>query len=164
MSNKKAPIDTKETELELLTREINRLQIRRASIEQEAVEELKHASNNDARRRSQQVYKKSYRKGRKSAPDQYKSREAVVREQYSQKALNKFVKIKEEILQKYGRNSKSRSYHTPLLDLRRQEIRAGDFVRAVTTGRNYTDRGIVSRFSKDGSRVYFIDYQGIEQN
>ena len=113
----------------------------------------------------QQPHQRRSRRARSSTGSaQSLRREAVIKEQYSQKALTKFIRIREEIIAKYGRNSKSRSFERPLLDARHQELRAGDFVQALTTGRNYTDRGIVSRFSKDGSRVYFIDYRRQEQN
>ena len=164
MSDKKKSADTKVVELDYLAQEISRLQIRRASIEQEVAEQARRAENNVVALQGRTTRSRKHRGGSKPSVTQYKSRETVVREQYSQRALNKFVKIKEEILQKYGKNSRSRSFHTPLLDSRRQELRAGDFVRATTIGRNYPDRGIVSRFSKDGSRVFFIDFQGREQN
>ena len=51
-----------------------------------------------------------------------------------------------------------------LLGARQQELCIGAFVQALTLGKNYIDRGIVSKFSKDNSRACFIDYLEREQN
>ena len=183
MSDKQSKEPTKELELHFLTQEIERLNIRRQSIQGEIerrssavieaprTNELRgagqplHQESNRAQREHQSRKQSSCRKHKRNKGAQaQRSREVTIREQYSARALDRFVRTRERLLREVGSNSKSRGIHRPLLDARQQELRIGDFVRALTTGRNYTDRGIVSRFSKDGSRVYFIDYLDREQN
>ena len=152
MSDKRAKKDPQEIEIDILTREIERLRVRRQSLQHEREETAKRRESTRIVKCKSQQYSHT------------RTRQSVIEEQYSERALSKFVQIKERLIREYGANSKSRSFWRPLLDARRQELKVGDFVRALTKGRNYTDRGIVSRFSKDGSRVYFIDFRGQEQN
>ena len=163
MADKKECIESRETELQYITREIERLQVRRQSLETELPDRQNSRVVTVQNRAAQPKQQKVCRSKRHSV-HQPRSREATLREQYSAKAIDKFVRVKECLLREYGQHSKSKRFHRPLLDARQEEILIGDFVRALTRGRNYTDRGVVSKFSKDGSRVYFIDNLGREQN
>ena len=161
MSDTQQKQDPKEIELEIITREIEKLSVRRASIQSEQKEEAKRRERERTRKQRAQQQNSQRARYEQSKPQ---TRRSVLEEQYSARAINKFVQIKERLIREYGAKSRSRSFRIPLFDARRQELRVGDFVRALTKGRNYTDRGIVSRFSKDRSRVYFLDFRGQEQN
>ena len=135
----------KETELELLTQEIQRLSVRRESIESNVklAKQCRESIKGYCQANRQQPHQQRPRRANKSAGSvQHQSREAVIREQHTQKAISKFVKIKDAILRKYGWHSKSRGFERQLLDSRSQELKAGDFVQAIATGKNYAHKTI----------------------
>ena len=80
------------------------------------------------------------------------------KQQHTVKAERKLKRLQEE-------HQRYRKAHTRqvILDAEGERIYIGDRGKALTQGRSHTDLGIVNRFSKDGSRVFFLDFRGVEQ-
>ena len=53
---------------------------------------------------------------------------------------------------------------TSVTDKFRKVLNIGDCVKALTDGKSYTNIGIVERFSRDCSRVFFVDFRKLKQN
>ena len=85
-------------------------------------------------------------------------RARVQKEQYTAAASKRLARIQK---QQY----KYRWVRTKIAvqDAEGERIYVGDKVKALTQGRSHTDLGIVNKFSKDGSRVFFLDFRGVEQ-
>ena len=92
-----------------------------------------------------------------ATPIQVRAR--VQREQYTPKSQEKLARIQQQQRRRRGYTDK----RVPVLDYYRNQIFIGDKVRARTEGSSHTDIGIVCRFNKDYSRVFFLDFRGVQQ-
>ena len=95
----------------------------------------------------------------KHSPSPQQVRANVQKQQASERAQRKLARI--QASQK--RRRRALNLHQSARDASGDRLYIGDCVRALTQGRSHTDIGIVNKFSKVFSRVFFINFRGVEQ-
>ena len=96
---------------------------------------------------------------RSQVPTLQQVRARVQRQQYTREAQQNLEQYRVRCLRRRRFTDPS----IPAYNHRRNIIYIGDRVRARTEGRSHTNIGVVNRFSRDRSRVFFIDFRGAEQ-
>ena len=175
-----------EAEIEALTRHINELNVRRSSLiedrdrkrESQAQAqgisgsrpaESERATGGNKAGRSKALRQQAARDRRRAEIDRTiaaqradaQEQRRVVNQQYTSKSMAKLQAIQAEFRElKWSKRQNTRS----VTDKFRKVLNIGDCVKALTDGKSYTNIGIVESFSRDCSRVFFVDFRKLKQN